>query len=156
MRVGPESYCWQDIASAGVPRGGQFGRPSAMAKRLRRHGMYLAWSWTWKCFDVYTRARSGKLTMQWRCWKQGRPLPLTDEFVDLMIYLKRDMVAHRSNESMAKFFNQQQAELKYEQMVEQRKYTEMMRNDVLHATDLATGARTPATSIIVPGFAGMN
>jgi len=152
VRIGPESYHWHDIRSAGVPRGGRFGRPRAIAKKLKRFGIFVAWSDIGRCFDIYTKSPGGRLVSQWRCLRGVDPLPLTDGFAELMIFLKHEQGKAKSVASMMAFYKQQQAKRAYEAESQKRKIRDELKREAIRAAQIRMRERTPMESIIVPAM----
>ena len=151
MRIGPEKWRWVTIDSVGVPRGGVFGRPRAIAKKLARFGIHLAWSQIAHCFDLYTTTADGRLIHQFRCKKLGTgdPIVLCDELVDLMVHLQKHCP---SGETMANRLVKQQQEHEMEVAHQQAMDDAAAKPEILRAIELGTGERTSNTSIIVPGM----
>lgn len=149
MKIGPEQWRWVTIDSVGVPRGGIYGRPHQIAKKLSRFGIFLAWSQIAHCFDVYTHNAGGPIIHQFRCRKMGNlePIVLSDELAELLITLQAECP---SGETLATRLLKQQQEVDMEEAHKRAVEAQDMESAVMRMSALDMGVVTANTQIIVP------
>lgn len=144
MQVGAKHWGMVSTDSGGVPHGGRFGNVRWFERAAQRRGLYLGWSKLWECFGIFTRPHPHRYVAQMLCRHQdtGEPIPLTRELLGVLVCLWEDM-AHHTGESLIDAMRKLNAEQKYKETVEQQKLDKDMEADVIRATELRRGYRTP-------------
>lgn len=125
MMIGPKEWHWVSTDTAGVPTGSGFGDVARFEADLNQHDLYLAWSWLWSCFFVYSKNGYEPIT-QWQCWDWGqdKPDPLNRRLLYMLIQMWEHFVRqtpqtiHRAALEADRKHKQQVAKERYEAAAE--------------------------------------
>jgi len=147
--IGHWMWEWVEVDAPGVPTGGRYGHPRDFAEKIKPLRYGLAWSHLWDCFFLYHRRADGRIMVdfQFKNFTNDHPLPVHEGWLPIVRYMK-DKAAGRS---IIDFLAQERARRKYEAAVRRAKVREMIRDDVIRATDLRLGLLTPRTTVVIPG-----
>ena len=129
----------------GVPTGGRYGNVRRFRQLVKRYGWKLAWSWLWDCFILYNERTSGQINdyMHFLHGITQKPIPLTDEWVQICNYLRDQS----GGGNLAERLNQIGAKRAYAEACERRERADARRPEVMSKTALDLGERTARTTV---------
>jgi len=154
-RVGPDNWNCVSIDSAGVPRGGRYGRPAWFAQKLKRYGLSLCWSRSWNSFAL-VRKKGGRWTFLRHLANGGmanHPWRLGPNALALILYTWNRfgeqtpaMIAHMEQEAQKRLARRAADEQ------EALLHDDYRRRDVMEYVDISAGRRKVMSlpRIVVP------
>ncbi len=155
MRIGPESWNWVSIDTAGVPSGGAYGDIQGIAPLLEEEGWKLAWSELWHHFTMYQEMANGHIIVHanfcnWSVTDPdtGEPaiIPLRVEHVETFKMLREK---HPDAPTIEHAMKQQVAKEKYDKAVARQQAIDDRADEVERAVSLTMGDEKKLT-IVVP------
>lgn len=149
MQVGRPWWRCVTIDSAGVPKGGRFGRVAWFAEQVKRYGLTLCWSRLHGCFGLMSRRAPGKWTwhMHFRQGGVGSDItPLTREVLGLILWMRRQTKGRTVAETQG-MLAQIEADEKARVQAEYDELGEHTTQEAVEETWLERGYRTP---IVMP------
>lgn len=151
MQIGRENWCWVTIDSPGVPTGGIYGNPGKVAEKLTKTDYKLAWSMVWECFLLYYKAGENlKVAWRFKDWTDGRPIPVTEDFLIILNYMKEQSAGL----DVSAFLKKLDAEECYEAMLQQEADFNAMEPEIMRSTMLELGLEGSKEMVIVPAGIG--
>lgn len=147
MRIGPEIWHWVSTDTPGVPTGGMYGDVQAFEELIYPYGFMLAWSQLHECFCMYEERGDGRIVDHFHfLTTQLKPIPMTEDWLDVFLYLRETKPNIPVVEALAKL----DAEQAYLAQCEADAEMEALRQPVMDRLDFGQRGRRPM--ITVPGL----